>query len=69
MGSIGNKRNPTPPNTHKEGQGESTEARKATRRRQRATRRRQRKEGRTENGRGKKEEGTRPRVSTNREAR
>ena len=32
------------PPTHKEGQGESTEASKATRRRQRATRRRQREE-------------------------
>ena len=32
---------PHPPPTHKEGQGESTEASKATRRRQRATRRRQ----------------------------
>ena len=40
FGSVGNKRNPTPP-THKEGKGESTEASKATRRRQRATRRRQ----------------------------
>ena len=57
LGSRSNTRNPTPP-THKEGQGENTEASKATRRRQRATRRRQREEGRTENGRGEKEEGT-----------
>ena len=48
FGSVGNKRNPTPP-THDEGQGESTEASKATRGRQRVTRRRKRDDGRTEN--------------------
>ena len=66
LGSISNTRNPTPP-THKEGQGESTEASKATRGRQRATRRRQREEGRTENGRGEREEATKGARSKDRE--